>query len=964
MARPERPVATEDAVLTEFAEGLRELRRRSGAVPYRVLSARAHYSAAALSEAAGGRKLPTLPVTLAYVSACGGDAGEWERRWRAAAAHLVSGGDHAGPVDGSAAASPYPGLVAFHEGDADLFFGRDRAVDDLLDRLTRRRFLGLFGASGSGKTSVLRAGLATRWATRTGTEGVVSVLTPGARPAEKCAVWLAGRSGDSPVRLLEELRADPANLGIRLRSTLPEPCAEPGLLLIVDQFEEVFTLCDDDVQRAWFIRALVSAAGEGVRVVLGVRADFYGHCGLHGDLVEALQDGQVLLAPMTPDELRQAVTKPATARGYRLEPELMARVIADAAGRAGSLPLLSHALLETWRRRRGMTLTLGGYETVGGIDQAIVRTAEAVYAQLGDRQRGIAMDILTRLVVLGEGGADTKRHVRLDEWDDDKDTAAVVHALARARLVTLDHDGVDLAHEAVITQWARFRAWLTDNRENLRVHRQLVDAARTWEDLDRDPAALYRGTLLARACQLRASRPNLIAAREARFLAAAEDAHSAAKRTTRRRRRRIVIALASLIAVLATAGVYVARLARESADNRTAAMLERVMADARNLRASDPALAGQLALVAYEIAPSHQTRGLVLDAAADVNFGNGSFGLGDRTWIGFHPGGRWMYALSGGVLTAVDFEGTSVPGGAQSVDFPAGIEAMVIDSRGPLLAATDNTGTVRLLSIADPLRPRSLSTIATKHPLVGISFSPVAPLMALTYPDGWDEDPGGSTSLDRLTIVDVSDPSHPVERAAFTTADLPYGFDAGGDLVTLDRGGNVRLRDPLHPDRPREPAPGAEPVWAQDLLVARTRRLMATAGTGDPASNITLWDTSDPARPRPAAHLPGGRPTAFSPDGRLLAVTDDERINLWDVADLANPHLFAVLRKRSDTWTGLSFNANGTGMASRLTPDQLRYWSLDVSAAVNQLCQRAHPRITEDQWARYIPELEYRLPCE
>jgi hypothetical protein len=271
--------------------------------------------------------------------------------------------------------------------------------------------------------------------------------------------------------LQTELAADPENLHLRVRQALIDRPADSDLLLVIDQFEEVFTLCRAHNERAWFIQALVAAARAAtsrVRVVLGVRADFYGHCGQHPELVEALRDGQLLVGPMTADELRQAITAPAGRAGYTVETALVSRLVADAAGQPAALPLVSHALRETWRRRRGTRLTLAGYEEVGGIQQAIARSAEHIYSSLDAVQQGMAKQLFLRLTAMGEGTEDTKRRISRHELDTNPDPTVALETLAAARLVTVGQDSVEIAHEALIRGWPRLADWLREDREGPR----------------------------------------------------------------------------------------------------------------------------------------------------------------------------------------------------------------------------------------------------------------------------------------------------------------------------------------------------------------------------------------------------------------------------------------------------------------------------------------------------------------
>lgn len=343
MPRPERPLGLDSGPLTRFAADLRKLREAAGRPPYRALAKKAHYSSTTLSDAAGGNTFPSLAVTLAYVDACQGDLRAWETRWHAAATEIAASAPREDPAETSRQNAPYAGLSAFQPEDADRFFGRERLTGELLTKVGERRFLAVFGPSGSGKSSLLRAGLVAR-ARASGWP--VMLFTPGAHPLEECAVHLAAATGEAPGTLLTELHDDPAALHLRIRQTMTGHPPDTDTLIVVDQFEEVFTLCQDRDERSAFIALLTAAATTATsrtRVVLGVRADFYGHCVQDPRLVEAIRDAQIAVGPMTGQELREAVTRPAVLAGCTVTGPLLAAVIADATGQPGALPLVSHA---------------------------------------------------------------------------------------------------------------------------------------------------------------------------------------------------------------------------------------------------------------------------------------------------------------------------------------------------------------------------------------------------------------------------------------------------------------------------------------------------------------------------------------------------------------------------------------------------------------------------------------------
>ncbi|MFD7658637.1 helix-turn-helix domain-containing protein, partial [Actinosynnema sp. NPDC059797] len=508
--RPEKPLKADDDPVTALARGLRALRREAGNPTYRELSTRSHYSVSTLADAAAGKKLPSLAVTVAFARGCGADPGEWERRWRAATAETTAFKPER--VDGERA--PYPGPAAFRPQDAALFSGREELAEHLVRRVHRDRFVAVFGASGAGKSSLLRAGLIARSEDRP-----VLSMTPGCAPLEECAVALSALTGCPVAELHAELRADPENLHLRIRQVTAGSSAD--VLVVVDQFEELFTLCDD-VEREAFLGALLHAArspSSAARVVLGVRTDFRTRCAEHPALAEAMRDAEVLVGPMTTDELRAAITGPAEVCGYRLEGALVATVLAETGGHPGVLPLLSHALLETWRRRRGTTMTLAAYRETGGIAEAVARTADRTYEALDDAKRRIARDLFLRMVAADER-EDAKRVVHRDELDTGRDTALVVERLIGARLVTADARGLEMTHEVLIRSWPRLRNWLDAGREGLGVHRRLGQAATSWDALGRDPGSLYRGVRLATAHDWVTNSGTHLNAVESAFLAA------------------------------------------------------------------------------------------------------------------------------------------------------------------------------------------------------------------------------------------------------------------------------------------------------------------------------------------------------------------------------------------------------------------------------------------------------------
>jgi WD40 repeat protein/basic membrane lipoprotein Med (substrate-binding protein (PBP1-ABC) superfamily)/DNA-binding SARP family transcriptional activator len=435
---------------------------------------------------------------------------------------------------------PFKGLQFYEVADADLFFGREALTDELVRRLQEYPFLlVVVGGSGSGKSSLVRAGLVPALLRgqeqaggaqlpADGDDWLVHIVTPTAHPLETLALSLTADSESTTAvtTLMDDMARDTRSLHLVIRRRVGQRQAA-GLLLVVDQFEELFALCRDEGERSVFIDNLLTAVDpemDGLTtVVLTLRADFYAHCAEYPKLREALTDHQVYIGPMEPQELRRAIEGPAAQGDWSFEPGVVDLILRDVRGEPGALPLLSHALLETWHRRSGRTLTLRGYAESGGVRGGIARTAESVYNhQLSTEQQSTARSIFLRLTELGEGTEDTRRRISLSELitspDDAPKVNMVLDVLAKARLITLSEDTVEVAHEALIREWPTLRRWLTEDREGLRLHRHLTEAAQGWEELDRDPGALYRGARLAQVSEWAHANPDQLNVLEQEFL--------------------------------------------------------------------------------------------------------------------------------------------------------------------------------------------------------------------------------------------------------------------------------------------------------------------------------------------------------------------------------------------------------------------------------------------------------------
>ncbi|MFF3559728.1 AAA family ATPase [Streptomyces sp. NPDC002574] len=837
----------------------------------------------------------------------------------AAGTSLDTAGTVGGPaLDEPAPLCPYPGLAAFSPGQAQWFFGREQLTGELVTRLAARVEegvpLAVVGASGSGKSSLLGAGLLAALSKgdlpRSGSRTWPRLrMTPTEHPLSELAARLAVMGAGDPAALHKELASDPSRITGIVRSLLErraggEAAKGARLVILVDQFEEAFTLCERSLERRLFVATLAAAAtGAGsaepaALVVFGVRADFFGQCAAFPELQLAMNT-PVVVGPLTAGGLRDAIQRPALAVGLSLQPGLLEVVTRDLGARGadgdateplpdpGALPLLAHALQATWQRREGRLLTVAAYQQAGGIEAAVTTTAEETYAQMSPRQQRAAQRLMLRLVRVGADGQDTRRRVGTDrllrDAADPGDTAGALEALVTARLVTQDADTAEITHEALLLAWPRLRQWLDADRAGNLVRQDLEEAAASWDRAGRDSGELYRGSRLDEArAWARSPREQSTSATVSAFL----EASSRLRQRANRLRRSVIVVLTTLTLIAAGTAMMALHQRSDAQSQRNTAIFNQLTAEADALRSTQLPLAAQLDLTAYRMRPTPASyMHLVTDAGGQLSTAvrNGTRGVQS---VAYRPDGRVLAA--GGSDGKVKLWGSS--GSAVSKPLGPGfstsggtVYSLAFSPSGRLLAVGDLHSTVRLWNVADASRPSLVG-----RPLVG-SYG-----------------------------------------AVFSVAFSPDGRT----LAAAEGDGTVRLwdvRDPARPE-PLRPLPGGHPGSAFSVRFSPGGRTLASAGLD---GTIRLWDVADPSRARPlGSPLPGPKSpvytVAFSPDGRILAgAGDDGDIRLWNLADPAHPTpLGSPLTGPVGAVWSVVFSPDGHTLASGGTDDTVRLWNL------------------------------------
>jgi|FLYN01.1.fsa_nt_gi WD40 repeat protein/serine/threonine protein kinase len=813
-------------------------------------------------------------------------------------------------VGGADPINPYKGLRPFQEADAADFFGREKLVEHLLMRLaaieprsedapleeTGRllegesgpRFLAVVGPSGSGKSSVVKAGLIPalrRGALPGSADWFVAQMTPGSSPFEELAAALLRIAANAPPNLLERLRKDERGLLQVASEVLPADSSE--LLLVIDQFEELFTLVEDEAERRSFLNSLLAAVEDPasrLRVVITLRADFYDRPLLYSGFADLVRDHTEVVLPMSSSELAQAINGPAERAALLLETGLASAIVGDVSKQPGALPLLQFALTELFERREGRSLTLAAYQAIGGVSGALARRADELYDSLDVVSKAAARQMLLRLVTLGESTDDTRRRVLQSELlsagANRKIMQEVIDTFGKYRLLTFDREPntrvqtVELAHEALIREWKLLRTWLDASRDELRLHQRLATATTEWLNQGRDSSYLASGSRLSQFEPLLESRTLPLNEDERAYLEA-----SIEQRQRAQNRLRMFIAGLAVVAIVSVSLALFAIYAANVADVEKRRSDSRALAAIANTNRDQVDLSLLLSLEALNTFDTFEARSnLLRELQHRPRLAQFFHGHTDeaRTAV-YSPDGTLLASGSRDNTIILWDVATGKPVFPPLRGHTDYVNSLAFSPDGQTLVSGSADGTLRLWDVATG-EPIGEPLEGHTDGVWSVAFSPDGELIAS----------GSDDMTVRLWDAATGEPvGEPLEGHTDYVSAVVFSPD-GETLVSGSYDTTIRLWDVATGEPVGAPLEGH--TNAVLTLAFNTRGLLASSGmeeydeNNNPVYWIILWNSSGEELFRIATeHTDYVRSLAFHPERDVLAsASEDGTIQRWD----------------------------------------------------------------------------------
>lgn len=843
--------------------------------------------------------------------------------------------------------NPYKGLRAFQEADAGDFFGRDDLINRLMERLKETssgsRFLAVIGPSGSGKSSAVRAGLIPhlrRGALTNSDDWFYLQIIPGANPIRELTDALLKIATKPPEGLLEQLQTDERGLIRALDVILPLPDDE--VVLLIDQFEEVFTLVTKEAERTQFLNLLLTTINDPksrLRVIITLRADMYDRPLLYPGIGELMSKRSETILPLSAGEIEEAIIGPATLHNLRFETGLVAAILTDVKQQPGALPLLQYALTELFERRDGFLMTRAGYQETGGVLGALASRADDLYEDTDSESQKAIRQMFLRLVTLGEGVEDTRRRVLRSELNaiagDKRVVQEVIDSFGKYRLLTFDYEQgsrtptVEVAHEALIRVWGRLRNWLNESRNDLRLHRRLSEATLEWIKVNRDGSYLAAGSRLAQFETLLSSSTLNLNEEESNYLWASLSAKQRAD--SRRRWLMIGLAVFALVALGLAAFAYTSQQAavaeKARADQQASISRSRELAVTALTGVQQTDLALLLSLESLKAADTFEAHNSLL-TSLQTRPGLVTFLHAHQDAVravAYSPDGKIL--ASGSRDNSIILWDTSTH---QAIGSPlAGhtnwVNSLSFSPDGKILASASFDGSIRLWDIeTHEAIGTALEFSADGTRVWSVAFSPDGKTVAAGGADG------------SITLWNASN-GQPLGEPLTGHQDIVYAvaFSPDGKLLASGSGDStIQLWDTATWEAVGEPLTGHQ-NFVLTLAFSPDGQTLLSAGSDE---KLFLWPitTADDPIILSSGHTNQIRSVVYSPDGHYFASGSlDGTIRLWD-AHSGEPVGQPIIADDEEVWS-LAFSPDNRFLASASKNQSIMLWDVETRLALGQL---------------------------